>query len=69
MKYRLNTFMDEKKEKVFPKSVTVKYLVAGVLFLGETFKDTITVGELNRTIRTSKMVLGDDVEVIVQVHN
>lgn len=69
MKYLLNTFMREHEATKYPSSISVLYCVNGSLVIGDTYRNTIPLNTLKKYIRTAKMLLGDNIEVIIKVNN
>lgn len=69
MKYLLNTFMREHEATKYPSSISVLYCVNGSLVIGDTYRNTIPLNTLKKYIRTAKMLLGDNIEVIIKVNH
>lgn len=72
MKYRLNTFRDENKEKVYPHSITVKYCVGDEFLLGETYSLDTPMCLVMDNIRASRGLLDEGkgiVNAIIKVYH
>lgn len=68
MKYHLNSFTDESEATKYPNSVSVLYCVNEDLIIGNTYKDTIPLKLLKKQIKIIKLLLGDNIEVIIKVN-
>ena len=68
-KYLLNTFMNEAEATKYNNSVSIMYCVNGALIIGDTYRNTIPIKLLKKHIKTSKTLLGDDIEAIIKVNH
>lgn len=69
MKYLLNTFKNESEATKYEHSISVLYCVNGALIIGDTYRNTIPIKLLKKHIKTAKMLLGDDIEVVIKVNH
>lgn len=69
MKYHLNVFTDESEATKYPNSVSVLYYVNGDLIIGHTHRNTIPLKLLKKYIKIVKLLLGDNIEVIIKVNH
>lgn len=61
--------MREHEATKYPSSISVLYCVNGSLVIGDTYRNTIPLNTLKKYIRTAKMLLGDNIEVIIKVNH
>lgn len=69
MKYLLNTFKNETEATKYPNSISIMYCVNGSLIFGYTYRNTISIKLLKKHIKTAKMSLGDNIEVVIKVNH
>lgn len=71
MGYRLNTFMNEQKERFYPHSITVKYCVGDEFLIGETYSLDTPMALVLENIRASIGLLDEgkgDVNATIKVY-
>lgn len=72
MGYRLNTFMNEQKERFYPHSITVKYCVGDEFLIGETYSLDTPMALVLENIRASIGLLDEGkgvVNAIIKVYH